>query len=85
MDTEQIVRKKLTGLEVLNLLFDEPEGLRVGLRVADYVERNLVWEPVQLTTDQDLVEEKEEEGDYLPTNMLGFFKDGPTPASFCLF
>ena len=45
---------------MLNLLFEEPEGLRVGLRVADYVERNLVWEPVQLATDQDLVEDKPE-------------------------
>ena len=80
MDTEQIVRKKLTGLEVLNLLFDEPEGLGVGLRVADYVERNLVREPVQLATDQDLVQDKEEEGDYQPSRMLGFLKMGqPRP------
>ena len=85
MDTEQIVRKKLTGLEVLNLLFDEPEGLGVGLRVADYVERNLVREPVQLATDQDLVEDKEEECDYLPTKMLGFLKMGQPRPLFVYF
>jgi hypothetical protein len=42
------------------LFLDVPDGLGDGLRVADYVERNLVRDPIELATDQDLVGEEKE-------------------------